>query len=642
MSTPVETGLAEPQGVTSALPGPAGSFRSHPKGLWYLYGGGLMASFALTGVGVLLVPYLTQVFRLGEPLADRISFYFLAACILTMLPGGRLGDRLFGQYGAVVGFCVPCLVGLVLIGFPSVVAVLTGLALVTVGAGVIAPNLPTLVGLTYTRQCPGDATLRRGAFAVLYFAVVAGAALALFALPVLRDRTGYRVAFLLPAAGMALALALFVLGRGYYGQETVGTASAPPPGERARRAAEVRWAVGLFIPVTVFWAVVAQSAGTWVSFADTYTDLEVSDWLLPAAQMPLLTLVVVLILLPVVTLFWRVLGRWGYLIRPTTNIALGILLAAAGTGAMAAAGYQAGPVESGARLVLTRGSASLSACEIVLNTAVARVRNARAVVEEEGDLKGKVTVEGAQISSRGIPFPVVANALYTPAHSTAADEENNRITIKHGQIFIKDGVVRFSEGGAAVVKDGTVESVAGGLELKDGRALRRDGTTVLEPGRYTTDLHKVPIGWTVAAYLALALAATLVGVAGLQLAFDAAPRSLAGFVTGCWLAAAGLGAGVLSVPLARLYVRLQQPGNFFTRLTDVLPDGRLTNFIARDLAGNYFALLAVLLLAAAGAFIALAGRFNRTAAGPDEPAAGSPDSPGPDGGSPCPTSNAGS
>ena len=76
--------------------------------------------------------------------------------------------------------------------------------------------------------------------------------------------------------------------------------------------------------------------------------------------MPLLTLVVVLILLPVVTLFWRVLGRWGYLIRPSTNIALGILLAAAGTGAMAAAGYQAGPVESGARLVLTRGSASLS------------------------------------------------------------------------------------------------------------------------------------------------------------------------------------------------------------------------------------------------------------------------------------------
>jgi dipeptide/tripeptide permease len=74
----------------------------------------------------------------------------------------------------------------------------------------------------------------------------------------------------------------------------------------------------------------------------------------------------------------------------------------------------------------------------------------------------------------------------------------------------------------------------------------------------------------------------------LELAFSAAPQSMKGFVTACWLAMVFLG-NLLNVPIVPFYDKLLAPGPYFAALTGML------------------ALVTL-------AFVFVARRFNRTAA----------------------------
>lgn len=62
----------------------------------------------------------------------------------------------------------------------------------------------------------------------------------------------------------------------------------------------------------------------------------------------------------------------------------------------------------------------------------------------------------------------------------------------------------------------------------------------------------VSIWWEICAYIIVTIAEILISVTGLELAFTAAPKSMKGFVTGCWLAAVGF-ANVAAIFIAPLY-----------------------------------------------------------------------------------------
>ena len=64
----------------------------------------------------------------------------------------------------------------------------------------------------------------------------------------------------------------------------------------------------------------------------------------------------------------------------------------------------------------------------------------------------------------------------------------------------------------------------------------------------------VSIWWEIFAYIIVTIAEILISVTGLELAFTAAPKSMKGFVTGCWLAAVGF-ANVAAIFVAPLVLR---------------------------------------------------------------------------------------
>ena len=108
-----------------------------------------------------------------------------------------------------------------ILGVENVPFLVMALVLLAMGAGVIKPNISTLMGLTYDQQRPGQTQLRSDGFAMFYVAINTGSFVSSFALPLIRNAWGYRIAFLCPAACMVVAFLLFAVGRPLYAVETI-------------------------------------------------------------------------------------------------------------------------------------------------------------------------------------------------------------------------------------------------------------------------------------------------------------------------------------------------------------------------------------------------------------------------------------
>ena len=104
--------------------------------------------------------------------------------------------------------------------------------------------------------------------------------------------------------------------------------------------------------------------------------------------------------------------------------------------------------------------------------------------------------------------------------------------------------------------------------------------------------QKQSLGWQVGAYLVLTWAEILISVTGLELAFTAAPKSMKGFITACWLLTVFFANFFINAPLSRLYPS-DAPGWHFPS------------------AMSYFAFLTGLMVVVSIAFIFVAQRFNR-------------------------------
>src|SRR5207245_2321728 len=162
------------------------------------------------------------------------------------------------------------------------------------GTGATKPNIPTLMGMTYDQERPGQEKLRSDAFAMFYFAINVGALLSSFFMPEIRNRWSPNVAFLFPAALMVIAFPIFAAGKRYYAAETIRRTQKTPE-QRRQQWALVGRVAGLFAVVAVFWGIYDQSSTTWIEFAQEHIDLNIFDWTIKGDQFqwinPLLILI---------------------------------------------------------------------------------------------------------------------------------------------------------------------------------------------------------------------------------------------------------------------------------------------------------------------------------------------------------------
>jgi POT family proton-dependent oligopeptide transporter len=548
--------------------GLAGYFKRHPTGFWFFFWGEFAERCSYYGMRAILAKYMADELGLGQANASTYMSFFIAACYFLPLVGGWVADNVFGKYWTIVGFSVPYILGHVILGFENYVALVIALCLLAMGSGVIKPNISTLMGLTYDQKRPGQTKLRSDAFAIFYFAINFGAAISQFAMPPIRTSYGYWVAFLFPAALMVIAFGIFAAGKPYYAKETIGASRGLTPEERAERWKVLGRVFGLFFLVMFFWAIFDQSASTWIFFANNCMDLNMLGARVDPDQIQAFNPVFIIILLPLVTVLWRLLDARGIKVRATDKMIVGFVLTAICMGVMALSAYLAGwadlrPANAEGNLTITiRGDRTIG-LRGEMKVAVEEV-NRIAIKGKEKTLfdDGRTTV---------VEKPIIVTAESEIKLTRGTD---GKLTIEGDGLKVQD-----SDGKALVGAHPKVAIVDNGTGDKKMK---------VEDRWFVAPQNQVTVWWQVFAYLIITVAEILISVTGLELAYTAAPKSMTSFVTACWLLTVFLANLLINAPVTRLYTSMQP--------------------------AVYFGMLAAAMLVVTVAFVFVARNFNKAPA----------------------------
>jgi POT family proton-dependent oligopeptide transporter len=154
-------------------------FFGHPRGLSTLFFTEMWERFSYYGMRALLILFMTASVAsggLGFDTAKAGAIYgtYVSLVYITSLPGGWLADRFLGQRRATLYGGVLIMLGHICLAVPTLTSFYSGLGLVTLGTGLLKPNISTMVGALYT---PEDER-RDAGFSLYYMGINTGAFIA--------------------------------------------------------------------------------------------------------------------------------------------------------------------------------------------------------------------------------------------------------------------------------------------------------------------------------------------------------------------------------------------------------------------------------------------------------------------------------
>ncbi|MGW5121835.1 peptide MFS transporter [Streptomyces noursei] len=374
------------------------TFFGHPRGLATLFMTEMWERFSYYGMRALLILYLvsggadaaagSQGGGLAYTAATATAIYsvYVAMVYLMALPGGWIGDRVWGARKTVAIASVVIVAGHLCLAIPAPVMFFVGLVLVAIGSGLLKANISTMVGQLYSG--PQDPR-RDGGFTIFYMGINLGAFAAPFVIGVLGETVNWHLGFGLAAVGMALGATQFLIGTRHLSQDSNRVPNPITATERngvivkALAAVAVvavfyllvgmtdvyrltlNWALipitvaGLLIPVAVlarikrdkdlsseeqtkmtgfiwffvaaaiFWMIFDQGASTLSLFGDSKTSRDIFGWEMPSTLFQSLNPAFVMLLAPVFAASWLALARRNREISTIVKFSVALLVAGA-------------------------------------------------------------------------------------------------------------------------------------------------------------------------------------------------------------------------------------------------------------------------------------------------------------------------
>jgi len=217
------------------------SFFGHPRGLSTLFFTVLWERFSYHGMWALPILFMTASasqggFGFDVASAGAVYGLYTAMVYLLSLPGGWIADRIVGQRRAVLYGGLLIAAGNFTLAVHSVPVFFLGLALITVGTGLLKPNISTIVGQLYKR---GDSR-RDAGFSIFYMGINLGAFLAPLACGYLGQRVNWHLGFALAGVGMTLGTLQYWLGGKNLGEAGLHPTPAGTP-EKQRALVRRMW-----------------------------------------------------------------------------------------------------------------------------------------------------------------------------------------------------------------------------------------------------------------------------------------------------------------------------------------------------------------------------------------------------------------
>lgn len=321
------------------------STRYPPQAFFVIFteGAERMSFYGLTAI---MTSHMVKNLAFSEAEASIRSNIFNATVYLAPLFGGWLADRFLGRYRAIlyISFCY-VLGHAVLSAWDTRAGFYVGLALVAMGAGGIKPNVSVFMGDQFR---PEQKSMLERAYGWFYFSINVGSFVGITLVSEVFERKYVWLAFLIPGIAMALALAIYWLGRNHYTKlpptgpnpngffavmrhvlterKGLEAAKAKFPVESVQGVRAV-YRIGLVFSFTsVFWALFFQYGGSWQLQADKL-DRNMFGWTPGAGFISNLNTLFVLSLIPVMNAVYKRRELAGRPVAPLKKMQIGMYIA---------------------------------------------------------------------------------------------------------------------------------------------------------------------------------------------------------------------------------------------------------------------------------------------------------------------------
>lgn len=313
-----------------------------PRGLTTLFFTELWERFSYYGMRAILILYMVAPLAdggLGLDVRAAASVYgtYTMLVYLMALPGGYVADRYLGARRAVLLGAAVIALGHIAMATGVMSLFYAGLGLITLGTGLLKPNISALVGMLYTRDDPR----RDAGFAIFFMGINIGAALAPFVCGFVAQSSQFRAllsslgwnplaswhwGFGVAAVGMMAGLLLFLANQDCFTSIERNAIEASSPQVQNQQAHQSEHQIRkkgrnlssltreegrhvsafliLFV-FTVMFGVISEQAGSSLNlFADKLTRTEILGWEFPSSWLQALVPLYVIALSPIMSWLW--------------------------------------------------------------------------------------------------------------------------------------------------------------------------------------------------------------------------------------------------------------------------------------------------------------------------------------------------
>lgn len=196
-------------------------WKSHPKALPYLFLSEMWERFGyylMIGIFTLYLKDVEAGFAMTEKEASDLYGTFIALVFLTPFIGGLIADRYFGYKKSIVIGGLMMGAGYMLMGIHDKTMLYLAMTLVILGNGFFKPNISTLLGNFYNDDQYKDK--KDEGYNIFYMGINVGAFICNFFGAALQILLGWQYAFMAAGIGMFIGVVVFLMGTKHYGDKT--------------------------------------------------------------------------------------------------------------------------------------------------------------------------------------------------------------------------------------------------------------------------------------------------------------------------------------------------------------------------------------------------------------------------------------
>lgn len=190
---------------------------THPAALPYLFFSEMWERFGyylMIGIFTLYLKDVADGFAMTEAESADLYGTFIGLVFLTPFLGGLLADRYLGLSKSIVLGGIMMGLGYFLMGVHSKPMLYLAMTLVIVGNGFFKPNISTLLGNVYNTD--SHKHLKDEGYNIFYMGINVGAFICNFFGAALQIMLGWAYAFMAAGIGMFLGVVIFLAGKKHY------------------------------------------------------------------------------------------------------------------------------------------------------------------------------------------------------------------------------------------------------------------------------------------------------------------------------------------------------------------------------------------------------------------------------------------